>query len=96
MKDLSQVTASLESKIEKLVHLHRKTVDDGLKLSADNKILTQQVEKLKTQLKDTEEKNKILKLAKTLKETNENTTDVKNKISELVREMDKCMALMNK
>lgn len=96
MKDLSQITASLESKIEKLVHLHRKTVEDNQKLSAENKELNHQLEKLSTQVKDTNEKNKILKLAKSLKESNENTTDIKNKISGLVREIDRCMALMNK
>ena len=94
--DLSKVTTSLESKIEKLVHLHRKSVEENEKLSNENKNLINQLQVLNIQLKDTDDKNKILKLTKTLKESNENTTDIKQKISELVREIDKCMALMNK
>lgn len=44
------------------------------------------------------EKNKIVKLAKSLAgaDSGEKSTELKLKINELLREVDKCMALLNK
>jgi len=43
-----------------------------------------------------EEKNKKLQLADAFKVTSEDTRDAKLKIGRIVREIDKCMALLNK
>ncbi|MBI1267785.1 MAG: hypothetical protein GC193_10195 [Cryomorphaceae bacterium] len=71
----------LQSKIEEL----NAQVDD-LRLSLMNK--EREIEAL-------EESNKTLKIAKTLTGTEEHS-DAKQKINELVREIDKCIALLHK
>lgn len=42
------------------------------------------------------ENNKVLTMAKTLKSTNQEAAGSKQKINELVREIDRCIALLNK
>lgn len=49
--------------------------------------------KLVDQLTD---KNKVLKVAKSLGDSDGKSTETKLKINELVREIDKCIALLNK
>ncbi|MEW6469861.1 MAG: hypothetical protein AB1458_13115 [Bacteroidota bacterium] len=97
MADLDLTLTSLQSKIEKIVHLHRKLQDDYSKLADENAELRKALEDQKSEINKLEEKNKIIKLAKTLSENNENnSTELKYKINELMREIDKSIALLNK
>ncbi len=96
MSELKSVVASLESKIEKLVDLHRKTKKELSALQTQNNHLTQAASQQKQTIKDLEDRSKVLKLSKSLSTTNENTTELKLKINELIREVDKCIALLNK
>ena len=45
--------------------------------------------------KELSEKNKVLKLAKSLSGKQGKSTDIKLKINELIREIDKCIAQVN-
>ena len=72
-------------------------------LVSKNKGLTDSVEALKQELdsknKEIEELNKNLKLvkmAKSLEGSGSENKDMKLKINELVKEIDKCIALLNK
>jgi len=96
MKNLSLTVNSLQSKIEKIVHLHKKGQDDNAKLLKEIKEMQLTLDKQKVTIKTLDEQNKIIKLAKTITETNENPVNIKSKINELVREIDKCIALLNK
>jgi len=96
MKDLTLISNSLHSKIEKLVHLHDKLKDDNKKLSSDKLVLVKQVKEQEESIKKLEEGTIKLKLALTLNKSTEQTTDIKLKINELVREIDKCIALLNR
>jgi chromosome segregation ATPase len=58
-------------------------------------ILEKEKEELKTTINNLEERIKIVKLAKSLSETDEKTNQVKQRINELVREIEKCIALLN-
>ncbi len=96
MNDLKAVIASLESKIEKLVDLHHGTKKELSALQTQHNHLTQTASQQKQTIKELEERSKILKLSKSISSTNENTTELKLKINELIREVDKCIALLNK
>ena len=96
MIDLKSVVTSLEGKIEKLVDLHHRAKKELSNLKTQNTHLNQTIDQQKQAIKDLEEKSKILKLSKSLTTTNENTTELKLKINELIREVDKCIALLNK
>lgn len=65
-------------------------------LLGDNEHLRKKFSELSTELKDLEEKHRILKLAKSVAVTNEKTLDIKTKINDFVREIDKCIAILSK
>lgn len=74
-----------------------------------NQALSREVEELKTKVKelektaeiqkntiqDIEEQNKMIKLAKNFTLQGKDSFDVKIKINELVREIDRCIDLLN-
>ena len=96
MSNLSQISSSLRSKCEKLIHLQKRLELDNVRLTSENSDLIKTIGQLKTTINNLEEKNKIVKLAKSLSETNENSLNTKLKINELVRDIDKCIALLNR
>ena len=98
MNELHEIVANLESKAQKLIHLHTKAVEENEKLSLTNTALESKLLQKEVEFKELEEKQQALKLAKSLLENNETekTTDIKLKINELVREIDKSIALLNR
>ena len=72
------------------------------RLVEDRKKLEEHIEKLQEQLSGSnekiislEEQNRQLRLAKAVSGGNESSGEAKGKINELVREIDKCLALLN-
>lgn len=94
MKDLSLLVSNIKQKAEKLVAKQQL-------LEKENKTLVDEIEKVKKELEDKSqqilelnEKVKLLKLAKNV--DGESTKEVKLKINEMVREIDKCIAQINR
>ncbi len=90
------IIITLKDKIKKLLSLYNN-------LKADNSELKKQNEEYKIQLKNKEAeleffKNKYnkLKLAKSLVASEGDSHDAKIKINRIVREIDKCIALLNR
>jgi len=96
MSDIKSLVTNLEKKIEKLVDLHRHTSKELSTFKQNNHELKQTIEQNKQTIKDLEEKHKVLKLSKLITGNNENTHELKLKINELIREVDKCTSLLNK
>ena len=95
MDKVSIIVSGLEYKVKKIVDLQNQTLIENQKLKQEiqnNKLI---VENQKVIIKDLEEKLKVLKVVKTL-ESGKDTYQTKVKINELVREIDKCIALLNK
>lgn len=89
------------------LNLLNKKLDELLEryigLKTQNGKLREENEKLKQMLQENEEKIKILetryervKLSGALTGGGENATEAKRKINELVREIDRCVALLNR
>lgn len=96
MSGLKSAVTSLETKLEKLVDLHRKTRKEVQALQLQNEQLSQALAQQKQTIKDLEDQSKVLRISKTITNNKENTTELKLKINELIREVDKCIALLNK
>jgi hypothetical protein len=98
MNELHEIVSNLESKAQKLIHLHTKACEENKSLRQTNASLLEQIQQKELEFKELEEKHQALKLAKSLLEgqESEKTTDIKLKINELVREIDKSIALLNK
>ena len=96
MDNLSLIVSSLQLKIKKLAQGHNKLHEENSKLIKEHDQMLQKVDEYKNTIYKLEEKNKVIKLAKTLAGANEDSVEVKLKINELVREIDKCIALLNR
>ena len=75
---------------------------ENKQLRGNNENLTQQIAELqktielqKNALYELKEENKMIKLAKEMSSTNTDVHDLKIKINELVRDIDKCIDLLN-
>ena len=94
MKDVATLVSGIDFKLRKLIGHHGLLLNENQKLIAENQKLNGLISEQKQFIKQLEEKNKILKLAKIL-ETKEGNVEAKLKINELVREIEKCIGLLN-
>ena len=94
MKDLSQLVSSLRQKTEKLVNTHELAVEKNGKLATEIVQLKEELTKKNQQLTVMNDKVNLLKIAGSV--DNESTKDVKLKINEMVREIDKCIAQISR
>lgn len=90
MKDLSNLVSSLKKKTEKLIEKHQSILLKNNTLSAEVLKLKEELAQKNQQMEALENKLVLLKMAKGVE--NESTKDVKLKINEMVREIDKCIA----
>ena len=85
----------LESKIDLLVS-HYRGLKSEIRLLQDEKDrLLYQLEESTKSFNDLEKSYENLKLTKSLISPNGDTTETKKKINQIVREIDKCIALLN-
>lgn len=94
MSDVASLLSGIEEKTRKIVERCLE-LQESLKLSNNEvKELIQTIEENKKTIKKLEEKIRSIIVAKAI-ENKEGTIAAKNKITELVREIDKCMGLLN-
>lgn len=94
-KSISLTITSLHSKVEKLIILNKKNGDDVKRFKEENEALRHELKQSTKKKLELEEKVKILSLAKSLSNDEIGKNELKLKINELVREIDKCIALTN-
>lgn len=92
--------------IDKLQKITQKTVhliELCKALQEENSLLKQDNERLRNLNKNSEikvqeldEKLRVLKLAKSIEGSSEKSLDIKQKINEFVREIDRCVVLLKK
>ena len=89
-KKLDQVL----DRTQKLVELSKALQEQNDLVNLENQSLKAALESSETKRKEMEEKLRVVKLAKSLEGTSEKTLDIKQKINEFVREIDKCIVLL--
>lgn len=95
MGDMSILVTSIELKVRKLTEkLQRRETESRQLLEERDKLLIK-VKEQQTQIRQLDEKYKKLQMAEALAKR-EDVAGVKLKINELVREVDRCIALLNK
>jgi predicted nucleic acid-binding Zn-ribbon protein len=86
----------LYSKMESLITKYE-AVNEQHQLSLSRiEELSKEIELHEQAIKQLEEKNKILKLSTSIQSEQGDNKAARKKINELVREIDKCIALLNK
>lgn len=86
----------LQNKLERLVAKHQDVKLANLQLKEKLLSLQQQLENEQQNVSELNDKNKILKLSASLHGEEQDTQAARKRINELVREIDKCIALLNK
>lgn len=83
-------------KTNRLIDLCNALQEENQLLQAENQQQKQALERAKATQVELDEKIRVLKLAKSIEGTSEKTLDIKQKINEFVREIDKCIVLLKK
>jgi hypothetical protein len=95
--DLKLNITSLQSKIEKLIFLHEKVLEDNLKMQALIESLQQQISEQNTQIEVLEHEKMELLQSKSANNSilNEGVQVSQEQIENMVRDIDKCIALLS-
>ena len=94
--DHTEILEGIRSKIRTVKDRLDAQVDENRRLRAHNEDLQQMVQEKQVMIEELEEKNQQLTLAKSLLADGESAQDARIKINRIVREIDKCIALLNK
>lgn len=87
--------SKLKSLIKQILSLYEEKKEVSEKLINENKELNNQIEQKNSRIKELENTSETLKVAKTISLTEEDKTEVKNKINKIVREIDLSIGLLN-
>ncbi|HOV11381.1 MAG TPA: hypothetical protein PLL90_06430 [Bacteroidales bacterium] len=94
MEDFSALVSGIEFKTHQLVKRLKELTHENAELKKQLELLISKDEENKEKIKYLEDKNKILRIAKTIE--GEDKTKAKLRINEFLREVDRCIALLNK
>jgi len=90
-----QLTSVLQ-KTARIIELCGALQEENELLRLENESVKVALDTSKTRNSELEEKLRVLKLAKSIEGTSEKTLDIKQKINDFVREIDKCVVLLKK
>ncbi len=91
-----EIVDSLKKKIIKLVERYRNVKRDNELLLADNEKLIQKIEEIAREKSELEDKYTTLKFSKAIEASSGDVHHAKIRINQIVREIDKCIALLNR
>ena len=85
----------IKEKIRQLIIDKDNLANENTRLMQQNKELLDRIEEKRKEIRELKNKNNYIKISQSVKQS-EGNADVKNKIDELVREIDNCIGLLNK
>ncbi|MBL7915644.1 MAG: hypothetical protein BWY67_00600 [Bacteroidetes bacterium ADurb.Bin397] len=94
--DNGATIGQLRNKVEKLVNLHEKLMQEYQQLKTQQEQLKSQIHSQQQQISELEEKNRVIRLGQMVSGSDQNTREIKLKINEYIREIDRCLALINR
>ncbi|OFX62757.1 MAG: hypothetical protein A2066_15805 [Bacteroidetes bacterium GWB2_41_8] len=97
MTDLeNNLLIEFKFKVKQMIAKHEKLKKEKDQLHGQIQGLEETIDQLRRENSLLEQKYENIKMAKMLVATDEDNKDAKNRIQKLVREIDKCIALLNK
>ena len=82
----------LSSKLSRLSSKYKEVIEELSQFKALNKQLKVQIDKQNEEIKNFQNQHKISKIVSSLAESTQNSTELKLKINEYIKEIDKCIA----
>jgi hypothetical protein len=96
MSEVAEQLNRVVDKTARLIDLCAALQEENDLLKLENQSMKVAIDGSRTKIHELEEKLRVIKLARSLEDTNEKNLDIKQKISEFVREIDKCIVLLKK
>lgn len=93
--ELIERLTTIRMKVERLQAANSELETENRALKAQLTVNQTELQKQKKTIEELEESNKLIKLAKNFAHTGIDKFDIKIKINELVREIDRCIDLLN-
>ncbi|MEQ8908635.1 MAG: hypothetical protein RIC95_05555 [Vicingaceae bacterium] len=93
MSSFAELVENLDTRVRSVVQQKQNLRQEVQSLNDEIQLLQKQKVELQAQIKELEEKNKILRIAGG--SSKEDQREMKLKINEIVREVDKCIAQLN-
>ena len=94
--DTPQLIGGFKEKFEKFVYLYRELKIENRQNIADLNNLKQEISKKDDQINELKHRLETNNLAKTFIASGDNSKEAKTKINRIVREIDNCIALLNR
>lgn len=85
----------IKEQVKHMIYLHEDLKAEKQQLEQKKKLLEEMVEEQQKLIKELQEQNRIIKLAKMLSGSDQNSRDIKLRINQMIREIDKSIALLN-
>ncbi|TRX62244.1 hypothetical protein [Carboxylicivirga sp. M1479] len=92
----SELIVDLKTKINRLVQMYQSLKSEVQLLEDERNRLTVQLEEAAREYSNLDERFNNLKLTKELVSSSDEAGDTKKRIGQIVREIDKCIALLNR
>ena len=94
---MKEVVENIEKKVLKIISLYRSSQSEKEEILLMNEKLKSDLNEKNNLIKSLEEKIKLLRITKSVStQDDEKNKESRQKINEYVREIDKCIALLNK
>jgi len=87
---------NIELKVGKLIEKYDQINAEKLDLQRNNNTLNVRLQEKESQIVDLQDKVKLMNISKSVDASKEEVKSTRLKINEYVREIDKCIALLNK
>ena len=91
-----ELILNFQNKINTIIELLEHNKEQNIKLLKEKKELSDQIKLKSRAFEELERKYETLKIAKVLEVSDDEKHDAKIKVNRIVREIDKCIALLNK
>ena len=93
---MEHIIKDIEIKLEKFVEKHNKLISDHIILKQENKVISDDLKAKNDKLLVLQDKINLMKISKSVDDSKEEIKSTRLKINEYVREIDQCIALLNK
>ena len=93
---MQDIINNIEVKLGKFIAKHQQLSKEKLVLEQENNDLSEELKKKEDEISTLQDKIKLMNISKSVEVSKEEVKASRLKINEYVREIDKCIALLNK
>ncbi len=95
-QEVEKLTEQLSKNIEKVQNLHAKCQNENIQLKKRVDALLEELSRTNRLNEELNQRYESLKLAKVIAASSDESHDAKIKLNRIIREVDKCISLLNK